>query len=93
MKWSHERLIHLSHLFLESLRKSPRVEFRTEANEIRLQIVRTLKRELERGGEMEEAARRKIASQKRRIPEGSPEWDILFQKYYEEERRKRFGPQ
>ena len=61
--------------------------------EIRLQIVRTLKRELERGGEMEEAARRKIASQKRRIPEGSPEWDILFQKYYEEERRKRFGPQ
>ena len=32
-----------------------------------------------------EKVRRKIESQKRNIPEGSAEWDILFKKYYEEE--------
>ena len=29
--------------------------------------------------------RRKIESQKRPIPEGSDEWDVLYRKYYEEE--------
>ena len=44
--------------------------------------------ELEREDAMEEAVRRKIESQKRDIPEGSPEWDLLFRKYYEEELTK-----
>ena len=35
--------------------------------------------------EVEEAVRRKIASQKRDIPVGSSEWEVLFRKYYEEE--------
>jgi hypothetical protein len=30
-------------------------------------------------------ARRRISSQRRVIPEGSPEWEVLFRKYYEEE--------
>ena len=29
--------------------------------------------------------RHKIESQKRTIPEGSDEWDVLYRKYYEEE--------
>lgn len=38
---------------------------------------------------MSEAARAKIRTLKKNIPEGGPEWDILFKKYYEEERNKR----
>ena len=38
--------------------------------------------------ELEEGVRRKIAHQKRDIPEGSAEWDLLFRKYYDEEMKK-----
>jgi hypothetical protein len=34
------------------------------------------------------AARQKIASQRRIIPEGSQEWDILYRKYYNDEVKK-----
>jgi hypothetical protein len=33
-------------------------------------------------------ARKKIASLSRDVPLGSPEWDVLYRKYYEEESRK-----
>jgi hypothetical protein len=34
-------------------------------------------------------ARAKVASLKRGVVEGSPEWDIMYKKYYEEERGRR----
>lgn len=35
------------------------------------------------------AVRRKIASLSRRVAEGSPEWEVLYRQYCEEESRKR----
>jgi uncharacterized protein len=37
---------------------------------------------------IDDAARLKISSQRRIIPEGSMEWDILYRKYYNEEVKK-----
>jgi hypothetical protein len=37
---------------------------------------------------VDRAARDKIRTQKRDIPEGSEEWDILHQRYYSEELKK-----
>jgi hypothetical protein len=37
---------------------------------------------------VERAARAKIKSQKREIPEGSEEWDLLHRRYYAEELKK-----
>ena len=37
---------------------------------------------------MDKAARQKIESQARIIPEGSQEWDILYRKYYNDEVKK-----
>ena len=37
---------------------------------------------------VDRAARRKIRSQKRDIPEGSEEWDLLLRRYYTEEMKK-----
>ena len=34
------------------------------------------------------AARQKILSQRKIIPEGSQEWDILYRKYYNDEVKK-----
>ncbi len=51
-------------------------------------MLQILEAELLKEDELEETIRLKIASQKREIPEGSPEWDLLFRKYYEEEMKK-----
>ena len=37
---------------------------------------------------IDQAARQKIASQRKIIVEGSQEWDILYRKYYNDEVRK-----
>jgi len=42
---------------------------------------------LKKEEEIDTAARRKIESQKRPIPEGGGEWEILYRKYYDEEMR------
>ena len=42
---------------------------------------------LKKEEEVDKAARLKIETQKRAIPEGSAEWEILYRKYYEEEMR------
>jgi hypothetical protein len=59
-----------------------------DLNDIRLRILNILESELIKEEEMEEAIRRKIAAQRRDLPEGSAEWDLLFRKYLEEEVNK-----
>lgn len=39
--------------------------------------------------EIDQKAREKVASLKRNVIEGTPEWDILYKKYYEEEKNRR----
>lgn len=43
----------------------------------------------EKGDEIDQAVRRKITSIKRNIIEGSPEWNLLYRRYRDEEFRKR----
>lgn len=88
MRLSHERCVHLSHLFVNALEDDDSVEFLRDANDVRLKMLQILESELLKEDELEEAIRRKIASQKRDVPEGSAEWDLLFRKYYEEELKK-----
>lgn len=86
---SHSKLIELSHQIVKELAAlKPDVEFRQASNEVRLEIVHQLQELLREEGQIEQAVRNKIRSQKREITEGSAEWDILFRKYYTEEMRK-----
>jgi hypothetical protein len=88
MRLNHERCVHLSHLFVNFLEDDEGVEFLADPNEVRLKMLQILEAEMVREEELEESIRRKIASQKRDIPEGSPEWEVLFRKYYDEEMKK-----
>jgi hypothetical protein len=88
VRLSHERCVHLSHLFVNALEDEESVEFLLDPNDIRLRMLQILEAELLKEDELEETIRRKIASQKREVPEGSPEWDLLFRKYYDEEMKK-----
>jgi hypothetical protein len=88
MRLSHERCVHLSHLAVNLLEDDDGVEFLRDTNDIRLKVLQILEAEMAKEEEMEETIRRRISSQKRDIPEGSAEWELLFRKYYEEEMKK-----
>jgi len=84
-KLSHEKTTHLSHVIVRALENAPGTRFTADRNLVRLKVVDLLRHEMRRDEEVERRVRAKIVSQKRIIPEGSQEWDILFRKYYEEE--------
>jgi len=87
MRLSREKVNLLSHQITEKLASIDAVEFIEDRNTIRLAVVDTLMKWLRKEEEVDKAARQKIETQKRAIPEGSAEWEILYRKYYEEEMR------
>jgi hypothetical protein len=88
MRLSHERCVHLSHQVINVLEDDEEVEFLRDANDIRLKILQILESEMAHQDEVEEAIRRRILTQRRDLPEGSAEYDLLFRRYYEEEMKK-----
>ena len=87
MRLTREKVNLLSHQIAEKLASLDEVEFIEDRNTIRLAVVDILNKWLLKEAEIDKAARLKIESQKRAIPEGSAEWEILYRKYYEEEMR------
>jgi hypothetical protein len=88
MRLSREKVNKLSHLVTEELVKLDDIEFIEDRNTIRLEIVKIVNEELKKEETLDQEARKKIASQKKTVPEGSLEWDILYRKYYTEEVKK-----
>jgi hypothetical protein len=88
MKLSRDKIIEISHKIVSSLRKARQVRLKKQPNEVRLEIVRLITELLQIEDKVDRAARQKIRSQKREIPEGSEEWDILLRRYYQEELKK-----
>ncbi len=90
MRLSREKTVRLSHVVTKVLVESDDVEFIEDRDTIRQEIFQVLQALLREEEKVDAEARRKIASQKKDIPEGSAEWDILYRKYYAEE-LKRMG--
>ena len=87
MRLTREKVNLLSHQITERLATIDEVEFIEDRNTIRLAIVDILTKWLKKEEEVDKAARHKIEAQKRTIPEGGGEWEILYRKYYDEEMR------
>jgi hypothetical protein len=85
MRLSRDKVNLLSHQVSDKLASIEAVEFIEDRNTIRLAVVDILTKWLKKEEEVDKAARHKIEAQKRAIPEGSAEWEILYRKYYEEE--------
>jgi hypothetical protein len=89
MKLSRDKVSDISHKIIEMLRKSRDLRLRNkDSNAVRLEIVRQMTEVLMTEEKVDRAARNKIRTQKREIPEGSEEWDILLRRYYSEELKK-----
>lgn len=88
MKLSYEKITQLSHRIIDAIETLDEIEIFEEPNTIRLEVVRILNDLLAEEEKIEAAVRLHITSQKRTIPEGGEEWDILYRKYYSDELRK-----
>jgi hypothetical protein len=87
MRFSEGRLSYLAHQIVATLRGEGLAEIENERHVLNA-IKQALDAQRDREGQLDELVRRKIASLSRKVPPGSREWDILYQRYLEEEHRK-----
>jgi hypothetical protein len=88
MKLSHEKVLQLSHRITGAIEELDEVEIFEEPNTIRQEVVRILNDLLLEEEKIGAVVKLRINSQKRTIPEGGAEWEILYRKYYGDEMRK-----
>ena len=91
MRLSRDKINILSHCVADTLAEIDAVTFKEDRNTIRLAALEILQKWVKKESEIDQAARHKIESQSRSIPEGSAEWDILYRKYYDEEMQSLIG--
>lgn len=89
MKLSRDKINHISSLIVTDFENREELDYKMDLNDVRLEITRVMTEELKLDERADSEARKTIASYKeKKIREGTPEWDIMYQKHYEEWLRK-----
>jgi hypothetical protein len=89
MMLSNDKITHMTHVVLKGLMDKGLITLKEDDSLLRREIKRTIMGELKIGEDIDEAVRRKLQSLSKKLVEGSPEWEVLYKKYYEEEESKR----
>lgn len=85
---SEERQTHLAHIITDTIWDDDLVDFVDDELAMRA-AKRAIAEFVKEDEQIDRQAREKVSSLKRNVIEGSPEWEVLYRKYYEEERNKR----
>ena len=88
MKISRDKINHISSLIVRDFKNREEIDYRVELNDVRLEITRVMTKELMKDDKADQLARKIIDSYSKNLREGSPEWEIMHQKHYEEELQK-----
>jgi uncharacterized protein len=88
MRINPDKLNKLAHTVADTLADIDQVGFMEDRNTIRQEARKALNTLLTEEARIDQAARLKIASQRKIILEGSQEWEILYRKYYNDEVKK-----
>lgn len=89
MRLSDDKITQLSHVLFSELMGRGLIQLKEEEGKIRREIKRVITGELKVGENIDEAVRRKLQSYSRKIIEGSPEWEVLYKKFFHEEEIRR----
>jgi uncharacterized protein len=85
---TEDRQNHLAHIVTDKVWGDDIADFSDDDEALRAAkkaIVIFVKEDME----IDTKAREKVASLKRNVMEGTTEWDIMYKKYYEEEKNRR----
>ena len=89
MRLSDDKISHLTHIVLKGLLDKEALAPLTDEGNIRREIKRVIVKELKLAESIDESVRRKLQSYSKKIYEGSSEWEVLYQKFFEEEASKK----
>ena len=84
MKISRDKINHISSLIIKDFAKRHELDYKVDLNELRLDITRTMTEILKLDDKADTEARRIMSTYKNAPREGSPEWDIMYQKHFDE---------
>ena len=84
MRISREKVNHISKTIVTDLAKRDDFDYKTELNDVRLEITHVINEYLKIEDSADENARKICASYSRKMREGTDEWDILYNRHYEE---------
>lgn len=88
MTLSEDRLAHLARLVVDGIWNDDLVDYSDDDAALRAgkRGLNLFVKDLE---DIDKTVRVKVASLKRGVVEGSPEWDVMYGKYFEEEMQRR----
>jgi hypothetical protein len=89
MRMSRERIFHLADLIVKELGSTDGVVLKAP-DEVRPEVIRALTEEAKLEESIDTEIRRTLSSYARPAPEGSHEWEVLYQKTREEVFKRRF---
>jgi len=88
MRLSRERIFYLADLIMKELDATEGVHIKA-GDEVRPEIIRVLTEEAKFEESVDTEVRRTLSTYSRPMPEGSREWEVLYQKTREEVFRRR----
>jgi hypothetical protein len=88
LKLSRNKVNYLSSLVARYIENTDDIDYSVDIGNIRLRIFHLIMNELKIFEQIEMDAKERVKIQKRTVPEGSREWEILFRKYVSEELAK-----
>lgn len=86
---SEDKATHLTHILLKGMMDKDLIALNEEEGTVRREIKRIISNELKIGADIDEAVRKKLQSFSKKLVEGSPEWEILYKKFFREEEIKK----
>ena len=89
MRMSRERIFHLADLIVKELTSTDGVVLKAP-DEVRPEVIRALTEETKLEESIDTEIRKTLSTYARPAPEGSHEWEILYQKTREEVFKRRF---
>jgi hypothetical protein len=89
MMLSDDKISHTTHMLLKGLLENKLVVPKVEESEVRREIKKTIIGELKVGEDIDATVTKKLLSFSKKLVEGSPEWEVLYKKFYEEEEIKK----
>jgi len=89
MRLSDDKISHLTHVVLKGLLEKKAITPLEDEGQIRRDIRRVVVRELKIADGIDEIVRKKLQSYSKKIYEGGSEWEVLYNKFFDEEASKK----
>ena len=87
---SEDRQKHFAHILIDGLWGDLFIDFDEDNEDVVIrQAKRLVGQWVAEQGDIDQEVRKKLNSLKRDLPEGSSEWKVMYQKYYNEEMSRR----